>query len=185
MQDLSCNQVIALLNFYIENRLNSNLMQSVEFHLNICPNCREKYINLRKIFSNYQDIKDKITENIDYENISYKEKQYQDFKENLSAYIDNELSDSENLRIKKIAIANINARLDLEETLSVRELMIEAFERMKNNLKTDFSEITVNKLYNNQHAKCRKFQYFKLISLILTMLIICIFIAINLTKLSI
>ena len=182
MQELSCNQILALLTFFIENRLNPKLMQSVEFHLNICPNCREKYLNLRKIFNNYQDIKDKITESEEQENISYKEKQYIDFKENLSAYIDNELDDNENLRIRKIAIANINARLDLEETLCIRELLLESFERMKNNLKTDFSEITVNKLYNN-NEKSIKLSYIKVISIILLITIISIITWVNIINL--
>ena len=135
MQELNCNQVLALLTFFIENRLNQKLMQSVEYHLNICQNCREKYLNLRKIFSNYQDIKNKITESDDTPEPSYKDKQYTDFKENLSAYIDNELDDNENLRIRKIAIANTAARKDLEDVLSIRELMQDSFIKTKFHIK--------------------------------------------------
>ena len=147
MQELNCNQVLALLTFFIENRLNQKLMQSVEYHLNICQNCREKYLNLRKIFNNYQDIKNKITESDNAPELSYKDRQYTDFKENLSAYIDNELNDSENLRIRKISIANQIARQELATALSIRELLKESFQKTKDSLKSDLCYTTISNLY--------------------------------------
>ena len=101
MQNLNCNQVTALLTFFIENKLNPKLMQNVEYHLNLCPACREKYFNLRKMLNNFQEIKNKIIEPDETEDVSYKEKQYKLFRENLSAYVDNELNDEENLRISQ------------------------------------------------------------------------------------
>lgn len=152
MQELNCNQVIALLTFFSDQKLNPNLMESIEYHLRFCPACREKYLNLQKLISNYQEIKNRIIEDDcdEAEAISYKDKQYKLFKENLSAYIDNELSDKENLRIKKIAIANTDARQDLEDILSVRELILTSFQKTKENLKTDLSEQTINKAFKQQ-----------------------------------
>ena len=49
--------------------------------------------------------------------------QYQLFKNNLSAYIDNELNDDENLRIKKLTINNKNARKELEDSFNLRKIM--------------------------------------------------------------
>ena len=179
MQELNCNQVLALLTFFIENRLNQKLMQSVEYHLNICQNCREKYLNLRKIFNNYQDIKNKITESDNAPELSYKDRQYTDFKENLSAYIDNELDDNDNLKIRKIAIANTAARKDLEDVLSIRELMQDSYEKTKNNFKTDYSEATINKVFNNIYCK-NKITYQKFIPILAAIACIGIFILIQL-----
>ena len=153
MQELNCNQVIALLTFFAEKKLNPKLMQSIEYHLNICPTCREKYLKLQKILNNYQEIKNRIIEDDETENKPYKDKQYKIFRENLSAYIDNELSDKENLRIKKIAIANTEARQDLENILSFREVLRDSFQKTKNNLKSDLSELTVNQLYKRNFKK--------------------------------
>ena len=48
---LSCEQVIALLTFYTEDKLSKKLAQYVQEHLEICPECMEKYnaINLPRI----------------------------------------------------------------------------------------------------------------------------------------
>ena len=43
MHELTCNQVITLLTFYIENKLNKNLSRQISEHLAICPKCMEKY----------------------------------------------------------------------------------------------------------------------------------------------
>ena len=38
--ELTCNQVIALMNFYVEDKLNSKLKEYVDEHLRNCPKCR-------------------------------------------------------------------------------------------------------------------------------------------------
>lgn len=148
MQDLNCNQVITLLTFYIEEKLNPKLMESVEYHLNICSSCRKKYMKLRKILNNFAEIKNKITQDDDI----YDNSQYKVFKENLSAYVDNELSDEENIRIKKIAIANPLARKDLEQVYAFKQLLQSSFIKTKNNMTQDFSQKTLNKILPEDSA---------------------------------
>ena len=41
-KDLTCNQVSALINFYIEGKLNPRLKKYVDLHLEKCQNCRKK-----------------------------------------------------------------------------------------------------------------------------------------------
>lgn len=152
MQNLNCSQVLALLTFYIEGNLNPKLMSGVEYHLNICSDCRKKYMTFIKILKNYEEISNTIaaqsTEISEENSENYKNAQYRLFKENLSAYIDNELSDSENIKIRKIAIINPAARKDLEDIISFRALLKSAFLFTKNSFKEDFSEYTVNKVYS-------------------------------------
>ena len=60
--NLNCNQVITLLTFYIENKLDNSLSRAVKVHLENCPACMEKYNKLKQIFQNFSEIKSKITE---------------------------------------------------------------------------------------------------------------------------
>ena len=50
---LSCEQVGALMAFYIEDKLSDKLAKYVEEHLQLCPSCREKYETMKKIMQTY------------------------------------------------------------------------------------------------------------------------------------
>ena len=131
---LSCEQVTALLTFFAEEKLSNKLAQYVREHLENCPECMEKYKQLKKILNRYIEIQSETEESV------YQTKQYEDFKSNLSAYVDNELNDFENIKIKKFAIANPLARQDLENIYTFKKLLHSSFERTKNELKTDYSK---------------------------------------------
>lgn len=143
MQNLNCNQVVTLLTFYIEGKLSHKLSANLEYHLSICKECRQKYIKLKKILDNFNEIKKQIDSNDEIDENDYRTPQYDIFKQNLSAYIDNELSDEENIKIKKIAIANPLARKDLESIYTFRQLLQSSFEKTKNSLKQDFTDKTL------------------------------------------
>lgn len=151
-QDLTCNQVGALLSFYIEDRLNDTLKSYVQHHLEVCPKCREKYLKLKNMVSG-------IVKNDDFYKNDYKEenpymnKQYEDFKLNLSAYIDNELNDEENIRIKKIAISNPLARKDLEDMYSFKKILHSSFEKTKSDIKDDYSKAVLSHIYMNSEKR--------------------------------
>ena len=144
---LSCEQVTALLSFYAEDKLSTKLARYVREHLEQCPECMEKYIKLKNMIGNFIE-----TQNEEIEN-PYITKQYEDFKSNLSAYIDNELDDLENIRLKKIAISNPLARQDLENIYTFKKLLHSSFERTKNELKTDYSKSVLAKLQQDKDSK--------------------------------
>lgn len=146
-QQLTCEQVSALLTFYVENKLNDQLKKYVEYHLSNCPECTEKLKKLQKIVNNFTEISNKIHSNDEEDENPYLTKQYDDFRLNLSAYIDNELSDEENIRIKKIAISNPIARKDLEDIYTFKRLLHSSFDKTKNEAKEDFSKNILNKIY--------------------------------------
>lgn len=137
---LSCEQVVALLTFYAEDKLSDKLSQYVKEHLEICPECMEKYQQLKKILNRFMEIQNTPIET------PYQTKQYKDFKTNLSAYIDNELDDLDNIKIKKITISNPLARQDLENIYTFKKLLHASFEKTKNDLKTDFSKSITNQI---------------------------------------
>lgn len=131
---LSCEQVGALMPFYIEDKLSTKLSEYVTEHLRNCPACMQKYEALKNMVKKFIDIQSEEIEN------PYATKQYEDFKENLSAYIDNELNDIDSIKIKKIAISNPLARQDLENIYTFKKLLHSSFEKTRNEFKNDYSK---------------------------------------------
>lgn len=147
-KQLTCNQVNALLNFYVKDKLNEQLTKYIEYHLSICPKCYEKYQKLKKLVNNFTEISKKINSDLDEEfDNPYLNRQYEDFKSNLSAYIDNELTDEENIRMKKISISNPIARKDLEDIYTFKRLLHSSFDKTKNNAKEDYSRNVLSRIY--------------------------------------
>lgn len=146
-KELTCSQVSALITYYIENKLNDALRECVEHHLSVCKKCNDKYLKLIKIAGNFSSFSRKITQD-DIDDNDYAVKRYDDFRANLSAYIDNELTDEENIRIKKIAITNPAARKDLEEFYTFKKLLHSSFDKTRNELKEDYSGTILEKIYS-------------------------------------
>lgn len=152
-KQLTCEQVMALMTFYIENKLSEQLAKQVREHLDSCETCRESFENFSRLLGKFSEIPIQET-NTDYE--KYNTKQYEKFRKNLSAYVDNELDIDENLKIKKISISNPLARRDLENIYTFKKLLHDAFKKTENDLKTDLAKdivcsletgCTINKTY--------------------------------------
>ncbi len=165
--NLSCEQVTALLTFYAEEKLSAKLSSYVKAHLENCPECREKYIQLQNILKRFNEIQNEEIAN------PYVTKQYEDFKLNLSAYVDNELDDLENIKIKKIAISNPLARQDLEDIYTYKKLLHTSFEKTKNELKTDYSKSVICQL-QEECSENQKLDPFLKITAIFFAMISCI-----------
>ena len=163
MQELNCSQVISLLTYYIEGKLTPPMNESIENHLNKCIECRNKYLKLKQILKNYSDIKNTIEGELDDDEV-FNNPQYDIFKNMLSAYVDNELSDNDNLRIKKIAIANPLARRDLENIYAFKQLLQSSFEKTKSDMKFDFVKNVMKQLPQNSEQFSINLQFYKLVS---------------------
>lgn len=161
--NLSCEQVTALLSFYAENKLSEKLSNYVKAHLDKCPQCREKYRHLQCILKRFNEIKNETPES------PYITKQYEIFKSNLSAYVDNELNDIENIKIKKIAISNPLARQDLEDIYTYKKLLHTSFEKTKNELKNDYSKAVVCHLQEESCEKSGIDPFIKIVTIFFTM----------------
>lgn len=138
-KDLTCNQVSALINFYIEGKLNPRLKKYVDLHLEKCQNCRMKIQDLTRILNNFKELKKNITE----EKV---EELNKDFVRNLSAYVDNELNPNENIKIKKMTISNPSARKELETMYKFKKLMYSSYEKTKNDVKYDYAKNIMTKI---------------------------------------
>lgn len=165
--NLSCEQVTALLTFYAEEKLSTKLSQYVKEHLDNCPECRKKYIQLQNLLKRFNEIQNEEIEN------PYITKQYEDFKLNLSAYVDNELDDLENIKIKKIAISNPLARQDLEDIYTYKKLLHSSFEKTKNELKNDYSKNIISRMHHEYRHENNSDPFLKITILFFAM-IVCI-----------
>ena len=142
--ELTCTQMDVLLTFYIEGELSSSLKSQVEEHIKSCATCRAKYDIIKSMFA---DIKSALEPPKDLKkNNEITSLQFRLFKNNLSAYIDNELTSDENLKIKKFTINNNRARKELEENYSIKKLMKDSFNKTKNESRQDFSRSVLKQL---------------------------------------
>lgn len=143
--DLTCTQVEMLLSFYIDGELKENLKNKVEEHLKNCPVCSAKYETLVKLFSGMRESVAELSLKQNYINES-KPMSHPDYKVNMSAYIDNELDNNENIKIKKLTINNKNARKYLEDSYALKHIINSAYEKSKNEMKQDFSRNVMSTL---------------------------------------
>ena len=170
---LTCAQMDVLISFYLDGELSNSLKSQVEEHIKLCPNCRAKFEIIKSMLI---DLKN----NVGIQNkppvVQEKEKiqsqQYRIFKSNLSAYIDNELSEDENLKIKKYAINNKDARKDLENTYNIRRLMNDSLKKSKTESKRDFSKHVLRQLELEEEASLGIHPAIKLIILFTTSVLI-------------
>ena len=134
-----------LISFYIDGDLSESLKEKVEEHLKICPTCRAKLNIISSLFS---DVKKNIGNKKEevYSTNTHSSKQYQFFKKNLSAYIDNELTEEENVKMRKYTIGNKKARKELENTYHIRKLMRDSFRKTKSESKPDFTKNVMKQL---------------------------------------
>ena len=164
---LTCAQMDVLITFYIDGDLSTSLKKQVEEHMNSCASCRAKYdivksmiFDIKKSFESENNISSK-------ENSNYKTKttsqQYRVFKNNLSAYIDNELSNEDNIKIKKFTINNPQARKELEENYHIKKLMKDSFNKTKSDSRHDFSRSVLRQLELEEEASLGLHPLIKLI----------------------
>ncbi len=148
---LTCAQMDVLISFYIDNDLSKILKTKVEEHLESCPACRAKYEIIKSMLTDLKTSigKDEsLPEEVIYSSVSNVpiSSQYRVFQNKLSAYIDNELSNEDNIKIKKFTINNKKARKELEDTYNIRKLMNDSFRKTKADAKHDFSKNVLKQL---------------------------------------
>lgn len=170
-KELTCEQVGAIITFYMEGKLSDTLQKAVKHHLEICPECRAKFDELQSMLKRFRQ--NKCANTLDDEaQKQFKKKQYAEFRANLSAYIDNELDDKENMRIKKITISNPMARKDLEEMYAFKRLLHNSFDKTSSDLKYDFSKNVLNQMHSHPANFTTSFKKLAIAYLIMLSIII-------------
>ena len=148
---LTCSQMDVLISFYIEGDLSSALKNQVEEHMKDCATCRAKFEIIKSMIKDLKmslDLNETTLETPKNDNYNTKvtSQQYSMFVNNLSPYLDNELNNDENIKIKKFTINNLKARKDLEENYAIRKIMNESFKKTETELRHDFSKNILKQL---------------------------------------
>ena len=139
-KDLTCHQVSALINFYIEGKLNPRLREYIDLHIAKCPACKKKIEELKKILAKYNYSAQNNSQPKETSSLTA------EARNKLSAYIDNELNSNEKIKIKKMAISNPKARKELETMYKFKKIIHTAYEKTKNDSKFDYSKNVISKL---------------------------------------
>ena len=130
----------ALINFYIEGKLNPRLREYIDLHIAKCPACKKKIEELKKILAKYNYSAQNNSQPKETSSLTA------EARNKLSAYIDNELNSNENIKIKKMAISNPTARKELETMYKFKKIIHTAYEKTKNDSKFDYSKNVISKL---------------------------------------
>lgn len=162
-KNLTCNQVESLIYLYVEGKLSEKMHKCVDLHLINCAHCRKKIEDLKSIISKSDNTRDEKFSKDDIFSV--------EFINNLSAYVDNELAPNDNIKIKKMAISNPNAREKLEKMYKFKKLMLSAYEKTKNDYKNDFSKIIMSQVleHNPYSTDC-----FQKLTILFCIIIMCI-----------
>ncbi len=138
--EITCLQMDVLISFYIDGDLSETLKEKVEEHLKECPTCRAKLNIISSLFSDYKKTNKCNNQEEVYSTNIHSSKQYKFFKNNLSAYIDNELPEEDSIKMKKYTIGNKNARKELEDAYIIKRLLQNSFKKTESETKPDFSK---------------------------------------------
>lgn len=177
--EITCTQMDVLISFYIEGDLSKALKEKVEEHLKNCPACRAK---LEIISSLLKDLKETVESEQEEVLSTTTNSQYRLFQNNLSAYVDNELPQEENIKIKKFTINNKKARKELENTYSIRKLMNDSFQKTKSESRQDFSKNVMKQLDLSNEANLGFHPLLKVaIAFVMTVLVLSAIIVFSLT----
>ncbi len=178
--EISCAQMDVLISFYLEGDLSKTLKSKVEEHLKKCPACRAKFDIIKSMLNDLRSSLDENEEEVFTPAAS--NTQYKVFKNNLSAYVDNELPSEENIKIKKFTINNKRARKDLEDTYNIRKLMNDSFHKTRDEARQDFSRNVLKQLNLNEEESLAFNPFLKVgIAFVMTVLVLSAIIVFSLT----
>lgn len=158
---LTCGQFEGLITFYIDGDLSNSLKHAFEEHLAECSGCAMKFKVIRSIISDIKGAYKKIIS----DNCPTEDKQPSVQLSNpvitasevslmeLSAYVDNELSDEGNIRIRRNIVSKPKIRGKIEKLYKLKKIMHNSFDEQKNKMKTDFSKEVVRTVNNDITAR--------------------------------
>ena len=136
MKNLICYHIAKLIPLYLEGKTSEAQTSEIINHLEICDDCREKYLSIKEISEKIKKAFDEIDKN----NF---DSDYIFFKDNLSACIDNELSKEDYLKFNNCDTSHADLKKELEEMLSFRE-QLQKMLNEQNFLEKDLSDKIVN-----------------------------------------
>ncbi len=147
--NMICSKVNSMLALFIDGKLTTMQEEFVKDHLATCNGCRTKYDYLKKLVdtlkSSYQENK----EQIKTASGGLKIKEYEYYKQNLSAYFDNELPFEDSVRFKKYIMKIPLARQELQRVYDLQQMLKNNWIYNQKKLNQDFSKSVINTVYKD------------------------------------
>lgn len=157
---LTCKKAASLLSIYIDGKLSGELKEKLELHLMKCPACFEKYKQMKNILENLKISYEKMIRDFDEIESTriFNIREYEKFKNNISAYLDNELSSEESLDFRKFLFKSKAAREELNSYYDIQNSMKEAFQEQMNGIHINVSRNVINRLKRKNNVYSYPYQ---------------------------
>ncbi len=155
-EDLLCKKVSSLLSQYIDNKVTRQEKEFIEEHLAMCPDCYKKFIYLKNLINSLKDSYKKVMNMAlqKQRKATFSIRDHENFRTNLSPYLDNELPTGESFTFRKYLVKSKMAQRELRQAYSLQKKLHNSFELTKKQLKTDFSKLVLSEIKEQ-----RKFLY--------------------------
>ncbi len=145
--NIDCKKVLALLSAFIEEKLDEEESFFVEAHLMKCGDCYKKYLEMKSIINNLHFEYTKLKDELDrMDSSTFNIREYEKFYNNISPYIDNELSYDESIKFRKYLINSKAARTDLANAYGLRNNILQSVNNLKDNININFSKKIIRQL---------------------------------------
>lgn len=138
MEKLICQNIANLIPLFLEDKTSEEQSAEIIKHLEVCEDCREKYLSIK-------EISEKIKKAFDEIDRTQFDSDFIFFRENLSAYVDNELNKEDYLKFNNYVISHADAKKELEEMMLFRENLKKVLNE-SNLLKKDLSKEVINNI---------------------------------------
>lgn len=142
-----------MLAAFIENKLDDENKFLVQAHLMKCQSCYQKYVEMKKVMNSlhieYEKLMDEL-DKIEAEN-TFSIRDYDNFYENISPYIDDELSYEDSIKFRKYLLSSKPARKELASAYKLRNAIKQSISKMTNSLNINFSKRIIKKLKSEQN----------------------------------
>ncbi|MBR6162807.1 zf-HC2 domain-containing protein [bacterium] len=146
MDKALCKKINTLIALYVENRLGSEEQNLVERHLIDCPECRDKYVQMKDAIKNLRKSYENLLEEFEIMEQNNLVKEHDIFYSNISSYIDNELPYNDAVRFRKYLLRSKPAQKGLREAYSLENKLQKTFSDYSDNLRINYSKNIIEKL---------------------------------------
>ncbi len=140
-----------MLSDYIEHKLSEEERIFVENHFAKCPDCYQKYLEMKDIIGNLHFEYAKLIR--EFEKIEQDKilniKEYDSFFQNISPYIDDELNYDDSIKFRKYLLKSKPARQKLANAYVLKNNIKNSVFDYKNRLNINFSKKIIKELKNN------------------------------------
>lgn len=143
-----CKQIESMLCLYIENKLSLEEKLFVENHFNKCKTCYKKYLEMKEILKNlhfeYTKLMKELKETEEKKVFCIRE--YENFFENISPYIDDELCYEDSIKFRKYLLKSKSARGELASAYSLKNNIKNSIKDFKDKLNINYSNKIIKEL---------------------------------------